>query len=84
MGFEKKSKKSAKWSVQNANLQIFDVPDMMERISQQKLYEDFDNVLERVDKEDIGFVMLYCELPVGFRQFALQENCSCNANKCSI
>ena len=31
--------------------------DTMERISRQKLCEDFDNVLERVDKEDIGFVM---------------------------
>ena len=32
--------------------------DTMERISRQKLCEDFDNVLERVDKEDIGFVIV--------------------------
>lgn len=30
----------------------------MERITRQKLCDDFDNVLDRVDKENIGFVIL--------------------------
>ena len=32
--------------------------DTMERITRQKLCNDFDNVLDRVDMEDIGFVIL--------------------------
>lgn len=32
--------------------------DSMERITRQKLCDDFDNVLDRVDKENIGFVIL--------------------------
>ena len=30
----------------------------MERISRQRLCDDFDNILERIDKENIGFVIV--------------------------
>ena len=32
--------------------------EMMEHISRQKLCDDFDNILDRVDKEDTGFVIV--------------------------
>ena len=32
--------------------------DTMERITRKTLCEDFDNILDRVDKEDTGFVIL--------------------------
>lgn len=32
--------------------------DTMEKITRQYLYDNFDEILERVDKEDIGFIIL--------------------------
>lgn len=32
--------------------------ETMERITRQKLCDNFDEILDRVDKEDIGFVMV--------------------------
>ena len=37
----------------------------MERISRQKLCDDFDNILDRVDKEDTGFVISMMKVKTG-------------------
>ena len=38
--------------------------ETMERITRQKFCDNFDEILDRVDKEDIGFVILNDELYV--------------------
>lgn len=61
--------------------------DMMERISRQKLCEDFDNVLERVDKEDIGFVIVDDEgkeahvlCPARWMEYCFDDDFGCIIN----
>lgn len=61
--------------------------DTMERISRQKLCEDFDNVLERVDKEDIGFVIVDDEgkeghvlCPARWMEYCFDDDFGCIIN----
>ena len=61
--------------------------DTMVRISRQKLCEDFDNVLERVDKEDIGFVIVDDEgkeghvlCPARWMEYCFDDDFGCIIN----
>ena len=61
--------------------------DTMERISRQKLCEDSDNVLERVDKEDIGFVIVDDEgkeghvlCPARWMEYCFDDDFGCIIN----
>lgn len=61
--------------------------DTMERISRQKLCDDFDNVLDRVDKEDIGFVILDDEgkeahvlCPARWMEYCFDDDFGCIIN----
>lgn len=61
--------------------------DTMERISKQKFCEDFDNVLERVDKEDIGFVIVDDEgkeghvlCPARWMEYCFDDDFGCIIN----
>lgn len=38
-------------------LDVYHDPNDMEKISRQKLFDDFDNILERVEKENKGFII---------------------------
>lgn len=39
-------------------LDVYHDPNDMEKISRQKLFDDFDNILERVEKENKGFIII--------------------------
>lgn len=61
--------------------------DTMERITRQKLCDDFDGVLERVDKEDIGFVILddegkdgYVLCPARWMNYCFDDDFGCIIN----
>ena len=61
--------------------------DTMERITRQKLCDDFDNVLDRVDKEDIGFVILndegkdgYVLCPARWMEYCFDDGFGCIIN----
>lgn len=61
--------------------------DTMERITRQKLCNDFDNILERVDKEDIGFVILndegkdgYVLCPARWMEYCFDDDFGCIIN----
>lgn len=61
--------------------------DTMERITRQKLCDDFDNVLDRVDKEDIGFVILdeegkdgYVLCPARWMDYCFDDDFGCIVN----
>ena len=61
--------------------------DTMERITRQKLCEDFDVVLDRVDKEDIGFVILddegkegYVLCPARWMDYCFDDDFGCIIN----
>ena len=38
-------------------LDVYHDPNDMEKINRQKLFDDFDNILERVEKENKGFII---------------------------
>ena len=61
--------------------------DTMERITRQHLCENFDEVLERVDKEDIGFVILNEEgkdgqvlCPARWMEYCFDDDFGCIIN----
>lgn len=61
--------------------------DTMERITREKLCSEFDEVLERVDKEDIGFVILndegkdgYVLCPARWMDYCFDDNFGCIIN----
>lgn len=61
--------------------------DTMERISRQKLCDDFDNILDRVDKEDTGFVILddeskdrYVLCPAHWMDYCFDDDFGCIIN----
>ncbi len=61
--------------------------DTMERISRQHLCDNFDEVLGRVDKEDIGFVILNEEgkdghvlCPVRWMEYCFDDDFGCIIN----
>lgn len=61
--------------------------DTMERITRQKLCDDFDHVLERVDKENIGFVILNDEgkdghvlCPAHWMEYCFDDDFGCIIN----
>ncbi len=61
--------------------------DTMERITRQKLCDDFDGVLDRVDKEDIGFVILddegkdgYVLCPARWMDYCFDDDFGCIIN----
>lgn len=61
--------------------------DTMERITRQKLCDDFDAVLDRVDKEDIGFVIQdeqgkdgYVLCPARWMQYCFDDDFGCIVN----
>lgn len=61
--------------------------DTMERITRQVLCDDFDNVLDRVDKEDIGFVILddegkdgYVLCPARWMDYCFDDDFGCIVN----
>lgn len=61
--------------------------DTMERITRQHLCDNFDEVLERVDKEDIGFVILNEEgkdgqvlCPARWMEYCFDDDFGCIIN----
>lgn len=61
--------------------------EMMEHISRQKLCDDFDNILDRVDKEDTGFVIVddngkdRCVLcPARWMEYCFDDDFGCIIN----
>lgn len=61
--------------------------DTMERITRQNLSDNFDEIFERVDKEDIGFVILdedgkdgYVLCPARWMEFYLDDDFGCIIN----
>lgn len=61
--------------------------EIMERISKQKLCNNFDEILDRVDKEDIGFVILnddgkdgYVLCPAQWIQYCFDDDFGCIIN----
>ena len=61
--------------------------DTMERITREKLCAEFDDVLERVDKEDIGFVILndegkdrYVLCPARWMDYCFDDDFGCIIN----
>ena len=61
--------------------------DAMERISRQTLCDNFDEILDRVDKEDTGFVILnddgkdrYVLCPARWMQYCFDDDFGCIIN----